>query len=246
MESRADVEIGNEEEESSESEVPTVETNLKNLMRKAQQEREDCGHAVYRNWCAVCVRGRCVEKHLQVELLKEEETERTRPSLAAFNHVSVSQENADKFPILIGRSDEQSQTRVTWCGRKSFIPHLISFLVDFVENLDFGRITLKCENEPSMKVFRESMSHLMVRETKRQYRSLRTSEECSTNVKITDEISKLNWIPHFPVKLLNKRRIDRRWRKPKGTIWNVNLVPNDWRRRYQLNSETKNSRNLCR
>ena len=55
----------------------------------------------------------------------------------------------------------------------------------------------------------------MVRETKRQYRSLRTSEECSTNVKITGEISRLNWFPHFAVELLNKRRIDRRWRKPR-------------------------------
>ena len=65
--------------------------NPKNPMREAQQEREDCGHVVYRNWCVVCVRGRCVEKHLQVELLKEEEKERTKPSLAAFDHVSVTQ-----------------------------------------------------------------------------------------------------------------------------------------------------------
>ena len=102
------------------------------------------------------------------------------------------------------------------CGeRKHFVPHLISFLVDFVKDLDFRRITLKCENEKSMKVFQKSMSHLMVRETQGQYRSLRTSEECSTNGKITDEISLLNWIPHFSVKLLNKRRIDRRWRKPR-------------------------------
>ena len=136
-------------------------------MRKAQQEREDCGHAVYRNWCAVCVRGRCVEKHLQVELLKEEEKERTKPSLADFDHDSVTQENADKFSILTRRNDEQSQTRVTWGERKDFIPHLISFLVDFVEDLDFRRITLNCEHEPSMKVFRESMSHLMLRGTKR-------------------------------------------------------------------------------
>ena len=44
-ESRVDVESGNEEE----------------------QEPEDCGHAVYRSWCAVRVKGRCVVKHLQVE-----------------------------------------------------------------------------------------------------------------------------------------------------------------------------------
>ena len=63
----------------------------------------------------------------------------------------MTQENADKFPIPIRRHDEQSQTRVTWCEWKDFIPHLISFLVDVVKDLDFRRITLKCENGPSMK-----------------------------------------------------------------------------------------------
>ena len=39
---RVDVETGHqEEEESLESEIPTVETNLKNPMSRAEQERED-------------------------------------------------------------------------------------------------------------------------------------------------------------------------------------------------------------
>ena len=59
-ESRADVETGHEEdeEESLESETPTFETNPKSPMSSAEPEREDCGHAVYRNWCAVCVKVR--------------------------------------------------------------------------------------------------------------------------------------------------------------------------------------------
>ena len=48
-ESRVDVETGNE----------------------GEKEPEDCGHAVYRSWCAVCVKGRCVGIHLQVEPLEE-------------------------------------------------------------------------------------------------------------------------------------------------------------------------------
>ena len=42
-----------EEEEALELEIPTVETNLKNLERRAQPVREDGGQAVHRNWCAV-------------------------------------------------------------------------------------------------------------------------------------------------------------------------------------------------
>ena len=59
-------------------------------MRKQQQEREDCVNAVYRNWCAVWVKVRCVEKHLPVEPLEEEGRQRTKSSLAAFDHVSVT------------------------------------------------------------------------------------------------------------------------------------------------------------
>ena len=43
-ESLTDVE---EEETSLEPVLPTVETNPKNPIRRAEQEREDCGHAVY-------------------------------------------------------------------------------------------------------------------------------------------------------------------------------------------------------
>ena len=49
--------------------------NLKKFMRDAQQEREDCGIG------AVCISGRCVEEHLGVESLKEEEKERTNSQL---------------------------------------------------------------------------------------------------------------------------------------------------------------------
>ena len=66
-ESRADVETGNkEEEESFEAEIPTVEMNPKNPMSREEQEHEDDGHAVYRSWCAACVEGRGVGRHLQV------------------------------------------------------------------------------------------------------------------------------------------------------------------------------------
>ena len=71
-------------------------------MSRAEQEREDCEHAVYRNWCAVCVKGRYVEKHLQVKPLQEEERERTTP-MVAFNYVFLTLEDADIFPILTRR-----------------------------------------------------------------------------------------------------------------------------------------------
>ena len=82
-ESRADVEIGNEEdEEPLEAEIPRVRMNTKNPTSREKQEHEDSGHAVYRSWCAACVEGRGVGGQHRIELLEEEERERTTPIVA--------------------------------------------------------------------------------------------------------------------------------------------------------------------
>ena len=176
-ESRVDVETGNEEdEESFEVELPTVEVIQKNPMSGAQQEHEDCGHAVYRNWCAACVEARGVGRQLQVEPLEEEGRERTTP-MVAFDCVFLTQENADAFPILVCQDNRHGRTGVACCERKDSTAYLISLLFDFVKDQDFRRILLKDENELSMKVFQEVMIQscveVAVRETKRQCRMLR-------------------------------------------------------------------------
>ena len=124
-ESDVDVEMGHEEDEYSlESETPTVETNLKTPMSRSEQEREDCGHAVYRNWCAACFEARGVERQLQVEPLEEEERERTT-RMVAFDYVFLTPENVDIFPILICRDHGQSQTGVTCYERKESTLYLM-------------------------------------------------------------------------------------------------------------------------
>ena len=57
-----DVETGNEEEPDPEEGIPTCEMIQKNPTNRDEQELEDCGHVVYRSWCAVCVKGGCVGK----------------------------------------------------------------------------------------------------------------------------------------------------------------------------------------
>ena len=81
-ESRADVEMGNEEdEEPLEAEIPRVRMNPKNPTSR-EKEHEDSGHAVYRSWCAACVEGRGVGGQHRIELLEEDERERTTPIVA--------------------------------------------------------------------------------------------------------------------------------------------------------------------
>ena len=140
-ESRVDVETGNE----------------------AEQEPEDCGYAVFRSWCAVCVKGRGVGKHLQVEPVEVEERERTTP-MVAVDCVFLTPKNADVFPILICRDHVCGRTGATCCERKGPTAYSTSFLGGW-------RIFLKDENQPSRKVFQQAMIYscvdVVVREMKK-------------------------------------------------------------------------------
>ena len=205
-ESRVDVEIGNEEEEkSSEEGIPTVEINTKSPTSGEEQEPEDCGHAVYRSW----ERGSgsfvsklfCAGKRVQAESLEEEERERINPMIA-FDRVSLTQENADTFPIPICRYNRHGA---------------ISLLFHLIKHHDFLRITLEYKNEPNPKVFQDAMTHScvegFVREMNRRCRTLRISAEHNTSVRITDDSPFLDWIPHFAMQFLHKMRTGRGWRK---------------------------------
>ena len=73
-ESRADVEVGNEEDEE-----PLEAENLEVRSKESRETKhEDSGHAVYSSWCAACVEGRGVGGQYRIiVLLEEEERERT-------------------------------------------------------------------------------------------------------------------------------------------------------------------------
>ena len=143
-ESRADVEMGSEEdEEPLEAEVPRVRMNPKNPTSREKQDHEDSGHAVYRSWCAACVEGRGVGGQHRIELLEEEEErERTTP-IVAFDCGLLTRENTDTFPILICRDSRYGQTEATCCERQGPTAYSISFLAGFIKDLDFRRIILK-------------------------------------------------------------------------------------------------------
>ena len=94
------------------------------MNKKKNRGHEDCGHVVCRNWCAVCVKGRCVVQHLQAEPLEEEERERTTPMVAFDLRFLWHRRIQTHFQILICRDNRHGQ-----------IP-LLSLLVDFIKDLD--------------------------------------------------------------------------------------------------------------
>ena len=236
-EARADVEVGNEEdEEPLEAEIPRERMNPKNPTSREKQEHEDTGHAVYRSWCAACVEGRGVGGQHRIELLEEEEREKTTP-IAAFGYGFLTQENADTFPILTCRDSRYGQTGATCCERKGPTAYSISLLVGFIKDLGFRRIILKCDNEPSTKALQDAVIHACVgvevipqgppkgdhmangrvemamREVKRQCRTVRISAEHNTGVRIADYSPLLSWLPRFAAQVMNKMRIGNKAKK---------------------------------
>ena len=85
-----------EDEEPLAADIPRVRMNPKNPTSREKQEHEDAGHAVYRIWCAACVEGRGVGGQHRIELLEEEESERTTP-IVAFDYGFLTQETQTLF-----------------------------------------------------------------------------------------------------------------------------------------------------
>ena len=135
--------------------------NPRNPTSREKQEREDSGHAAYRSWCAACVEGRGVGGQHRIELLEEEERERTTP-IVAFDYGFLTQENADTSPILICRDSRYGQTGATCCERRGPTAYSISFLVGFIKGLGFRRIILTCDSEPSTKALQDAVIHACV------------------------------------------------------------------------------------
>ena len=101
--------VNGEVEESLEAEVATPRMNPENPPSRGKQEHEDSGHAVYKSWCAACVEGRGVGGQPRIELLDEEERDRTTP-IVACDYGFMTQENADTLPVLICRDSRNGQT----------------------------------------------------------------------------------------------------------------------------------------
>ena len=136
--SRADVEMGNGgDEEPLEAKIPSVRKNPNNPTSREKQGQH------------------------RIELLEEEERERTTP-MVAFDHGFLTQVNADTFPILICRDGGYGQTGATCCERKGPTAYSISVLVGFIKDPGYRRIILKCDNEPSTKALQDAVIHACV------------------------------------------------------------------------------------
>ena len=76
------------------------------------------------------VEGRGVGGEHRSELLDEEEREKLIP-IVALDYGFMTQEDADTFPILIGRDSRYGQTGAPCCGRQGPTAYSISYTLLF-------------------------------------------------------------------------------------------------------------------
>ena len=75
-----DVETGNEEEESQEEGIPTLEV-IQRILRVENDKNPKVADMLFTGvWCVVCVKDGCVEKHLQFERLEKKEQRTNNPN----------------------------------------------------------------------------------------------------------------------------------------------------------------------
>ena len=170
----------------------------------------------YRNWCAACVEGRGVGGQHRIELLEEEKRERTTP-IVAYEYRFMTQEHAHTLPVLIG------QTGATCCERKGPTAYSISFLVAFIKDPGFRRVSHSemCYMNRARNHFKDAVIqacagedvffhrdhmkvdhtangrvHAAVREVDKHCRTLQIFlSEQNTSVRIANDSPLLSWLP---------------------------------------------------
>ena len=154
---REDVDIGNEEdEEPLEAEFHRATMNPKNPTSREQQQHEDSGHAVYRSCCAACVEGRGVGGQHRIELLEDEERERTSP-IVAFDHDFLTGKRRH-----VSNSDLSRQAGMVKLERhvvNGIVPQHTPYHFLCVSSKIFvlRRFILKCDHEPSAKSIQDAV-----------------------------------------------------------------------------------------
>ena len=131
--------------------------NPKNPTSREKQEHEDSGHVVHRSWCAACVESRGVGGQHRIQLLEEEERERTTP-IVAFDYGFLTQEIADTLPILICREQVWSNgSDMLRTERSHSILHFI-----FHQRSWFSKNHFEMRYEPSTKALQDAVIHACV------------------------------------------------------------------------------------
>ena len=188
----------------------------KNPTSREKQEHEDSGHVVYRSWCAACVEGRGVGGQHRIELLEEGARERTIPMVSFLRLLDTGECRHVSNSDLSRQQTWSKGSDMLWMERSHSIFHFIS--CRFHQRSWISQNHFEWREWIEYESFSGSDDSFMCwggcGTMKRQCGILKICAELNTSVRITGDISLLNWIFHFPMRFLNIMRIGRRWRKP--------------------------------
>ena len=192
------------------------------------EEHELENHAVYRNWCPVCVEARAAGSRHRPRT-QQEKDERGPTIHADFFYMSTEE---DSVPFLALKSGVSGRLHAVALQSKSPDDYVLKAFARFVEETGHKRVVFMSDNEPALvKLTTMVDEHLKnvevvhktcpvgdhaangsievaVREIKRQMRSLRLSLERKLGCKLNDDNVLLSWMASFAAQVINCYRRD--------------------------------------
>ena len=212
---------------------------------KQRQEHEEENHAVYRDWCPVCIRARGLgnQHRKNKEKRKEEESEGPR-IYSDFFFMSTDDSSTPNLALKFSRSKRLAATALP---AKGVTEYGTKFFARFIEQTGIRRFINHSDNERAIVALKTAAAlavqrveavprecpvgdhqangdiEVGVRELKRQMRAIRLSLEGKLGMKLNDNDPILMWIPTFAGDAISRHRKGRDgktpWERETGRKW---------------------------
>ena len=197
-------------------------------------EHEVLGHAVYRSWCAICVRSRGIDN---AHHPAPQDREAAAPTIS-IDYCYAGQRDEEGMPMLVAKD---SSTKMLWgtsVPEKGVNEFAVSYLAHVINEAGYRRLFLKSDGERSIVALKAAVrmrcgdveillqespvgdhqangaAEVAVRELKRQVRALKLMLEERFRCEFSDAHPLLFWMPRHAGFLISRFRIGDDGRTP--------------------------------
>ena len=121
------------------------------------EEHEAQAHAVYRNWCKICLASRGLgQQHLPAP--PEDET--AVPVIAS-DYAFMGQEDESTIPMIVIKDRRSKVGAASFVERKGENEYAIKFFAHFLRQLGYRRVIMKSDGEPALLLLKRRAVELV-------------------------------------------------------------------------------------
>jgi len=197
--------------------------------REMREQHEIENHAVYRDWCDVCVGARGVgTPHRRKERRKQAEEEREGARI--YSDFYFMNEDEQSMPMLAIKFSRSKRIAATALEKKGVTEYGVKFFGGFIQQTGVRRFINHSDNEPGIEALKSAAARSVpgvesvprncpvgdhqangeiesgVRELKRQMRAVRMALERRLGRKLEGKDPVLAWIPTFSGDVMARHR----------------------------------------